>query len=57
MVFDLDKLAVGGPSPRRSGFVHAGSRLGEPENFTVINPRMAGDDAVGFARLQQNSRQ
>lgn len=44
MVFDLDNLAVGG-------------RPCEPENFAVINPRMTGDDAVGFAGLEKNSRQ
>ena len=38
MVFDLDEFAVGG-------------LLGEPENFAVINPRMTGHDAVGFAGL------
>jgi hypothetical protein len=44
MVFDLDKRAVG-------------DGRGKAENFTVINPRMAGDDAVAFARFEQNSRQ
>ena len=38
MVFDLDEFAV------------AGVR-GQAENGAVINPRMAGDDAVGFARF------
>ena len=38
MVFDLDEFAVGGGR-------------GEAEDFAVINPRMAGDDAVGFARF------
>ena len=44
MVFDLHQLAIGGG-------------LREPEDGTMINPRMAGQDAVGFARFQQNSRQ
>ena len=35
MVLDLHQLAVGGG-------------LGEPENRAVINPRMPGQDAVGF---------
>ena len=38
MVFDLDEFAVGG-------------RLGDAEDFAVINPRMAGHDAVGLARF------
>ena len=38
VVFDLHELAVGGGR-------------GEAENFAVVNPRMAGDDAVGLARL------
>lgn len=36
MVFDLNEFAVG-------------NRRGEPENFGVIDPRMAGHDAVGLA--------
>ena len=38
MILHLDQLAIGG-------------WLGEPENRAVIDPRMAGDDAVGFAGL------
>jgi hypothetical protein len=41
MVFDLDERAIG-------------NRRGEPEDFAVINPRMAGDNAVAFARFQQD---
>ena len=44
MVFDLHEFAIGGG-------------LREPEHGTVINPRMAGQDAVGLARLEQDSRQ
>ncbi len=39
VVFDLDEFAVG-------------DGRGEAKNFAVINPRMTGDDAVGFARFQ-----
>jgi hypothetical protein len=38
MVFDLDQFAVG-------------NGCGEPENFGVIDPRMAGHDAVSLARF------
>jgi hypothetical protein len=44
MVFDLHELAIG-------------HRLRKPEHGTMIEPRMAGEDAVGLARLEQNSRQ
>ena len=44
MVFDLHEFAIG-------------RRLREPEHGAMINPRMAGEDAVGLARLEQNSRQ
>ncbi len=44
MIFDLDERAV-----------HGGR--GEAENFTVINPRMAGDNAVALARFQQDGWQ
>jgi hypothetical protein len=36
MVFDLNNFAVV-------------NGCGEPQNFTSINPRMAGHDAVGLA--------
>ena len=29
-----------------------GGGLGDAEDFTVVNPRMAGNDAVGLARFQ-----
>src|ERR1051326_3925008 len=32
-------------------------RLGEPDDRAVINPWMARQDAVGFARFEQDSRQ
>ena len=39
MILDLNEFAI--------------SRLlGQTEDFAVINPRMAGDNAVGLARLQ-----
>ena len=44
VIFDLHKSAVG-------------RRLREPEHGAMIEPRMAGQDAVGFARPQQNSWQ
>jgi hypothetical protein len=44
MVFDLHELAIG-------------RRLRNPEHGTLIEPRMSGKDAVGLARLEQNSRQ
>ena len=39
MVLDLDEFAVG-------------AVRGQAENFAVINPRVAGHDAVGLARFQ-----
>ena len=44
VVLDLDEFAVG-------------ERRGDAQDFAVINPRMARDDAVGFARFEKNSRQ
>lgn len=44
MVLDLDQRAVG-------------DRLGEPEDFAMINPRMPGHYPVSFAGFEQNSRQ
>ena len=44
MVFDLHEFAVG-------------RRLRKPEHGAMIKPRMAGQDAVGLAWLEQNSRQ
>jgi len=44
MVLDLHQFAIGGG-------------LREPQNRTMIYPRMAGQDAVGFTRLEQDSRQ
>jgi hypothetical protein len=44
MIFDLHQITIG-------------NGLGEAQNFVVINPRMAGDYAVGFAGLEQNSWQ
>jgi hypothetical protein len=41
MVFDLHELAIGGG-------------LREPEHGAMIDPRMAGQDTIGFARLQQD---
>ena len=29
-------------------------RRGDAEDFAVVNPRMAGDNAVAFARFQQD---
>ena len=44
MVLDLDQFSI-----RR--------RLGQAEDRTVVNPWVARDDAVGFARPKQDSRQ
>jgi hypothetical protein len=42
MIFDLHEFAIG-------------RRLRKSEHGTMIKPRMAGQDTVGFARPQQNS--
>src|SRR6187200_3351720 len=44
MIFDLDDIAVS-------------RRLGETLDVAVINPGMSGEDAVGFTRAKQYSRQ
>jgi len=44
MVLDLDESAVSG-------------RLGQPENGAVVDPRMARQDAIRFARFQEDSWQ
>ena len=44
MVLDLDELAVAG-------------RPAQPQDGTLVNPRMARRHAVGFPGLEQNRRQ
>ena len=44
MVFDLHQVAVC-------------RGLREPQHRAMINPRMAGQDPVGFTRFEQDSRQ
>ena len=42
MVFNLHERAVGDGG-------------GDAEDFAVVNPRVAGDDAIALARFQQDS--
>jgi len=50
MVFDLNKFAVGG---RRA----AAATVRDAKDFTGINPRMTGNNAVGLARFENDSWQ
>ncbi len=43
VVFDLDQIAIG-------------DGMGKAEDFVVVNPRVAGDDAIGFTGPEQDSR-